>query len=894
MSYFLKLVADDLKQQFGRNFGRVAVIFPGKRAALFLDEYLKDDEPMFMPSYFSIDEFFTRLSPYAIADPIESICRLYDIYIKMGAGNETLDAFYGWGERLLADFDEMDKSMADADQLLRNLSDIKVFETNSYLEDRQKKLLADYIQNFKDENSEVRKKFLALWEKMPGIYAKFRTALFRSKATYEGALYRDVVERLDTVRHHRQETDAISLPSAYDHFVFVGFNVLSEVEKRLFAIIRKQQKARFYWDYDLLYAGKDESFEAGRFLRENMRDFPNALDESLFDNFSDPTKLIELACAATETIEAKSVTEWLQENLTSDPRKTAVVLCNEALLQPVLHSLPEKVREANITKGFPLSHTPACRDLEIFCKAWLKGENSLDAELKMLQDLQEMLKAKHKEATEILYIESYFKLLTIVNRFHNLVEKGKLEVEPLTLIRLLREVAHSSTVPFHGEPLNGLQIMGVLETRCLDFDNILMLSVGEGFLPKASNDASFIPYFLRTHYGLQTSEHRTAVYAYYFYRLLQRAKYVRLVYNKSADGLQKGEMSRFIMQLQGENSRIKIHKIALTSKQELQATPVRSIAKPENLAERLKHLSPSAINQYFHCELAFYYAYVLGIREPERKNADDPRTFGTIFHGVAEEYYKQVIKQHKGLVTKELLEKSFGNLSRKGTASGIILRMIEDFCTKNGYTAGEVVRNVIALYLEGLFRYDYAQTPFVVDSTEKKDIIVEHFPFTAGGKEMSIRLKGSIDRVDIVKVDGVDVKRIVDYKTGGSPQSIKGIEELFEAKENRAGYVFQTLFYAYTLYVNGENFYKGHAIPMAPALFYTREAMKPDFEPYITIEDKANGNHYLMDYTGVHHEFEERLRELLGQHIFNPEEPFKPTPNEHNCKRCPYHTLCGR
>ncbi len=905
MKYFLQLVADDLKQKFGRNFGRVAVVFPGKRASLFLNEYLKDEKPMFMPSYIAINELFVSLSPYTLADPLELVCRLYDIYTApYGKDNdelpaEPLDAFFGWGEKLLADFDEIDKSMACAERLLQNLRDIKAFENISYLSEEQKTILAEYFKDFNEKSSEVKKKFLTLWDRMPHLYNELRRITFNEKSTYEGALYRDVVERLNVAHFKRPAEDAINLPADYDYYVFVGFNVLSKVEKDLFTYIKEQGKALFYWDYDQYYMANDTLFEAGRFLNENLSAFPNALNKELFNNFLKP-KRIEFASAVTESIQAKSVTKWLEDINLSEPQKTAVVLCNESMLLPVLHSLPKKAVRPNITKGFPLSHTPAHRDLEHFFKVRQNNESSAEAQLSILRELQKNLKEaglslNTSESIEhLLYSEAYFKLHTIINRFYHLIERQKLSISTPTLVRLIRQVVHTTTIPFHGEPLGGVQIMGMLETRCLDFDNILMLSVGEGYLPRAAADASFIPYFLRVHYGLQTSQHQTAVYAYYFYRLLQRAKYVRLTYNKTADGLQKGEMSRFMVQLLCEN-RLNIEHLSLTSRQERTENKIISIAKPHNLPEKLKHLSPSALNEYLKCELSFYYNYVLGIRQPEDPSAADPRTFGTIFHGVAENFYNIFIERYNHKVTQPAMDALLGRPDERKKREAAISKMIEDFCNdeKHKYQVSEIEKKVLSLYLDKLFSYDRRTAPFIIDSTEKKDIEVPH-KFILNGREHQVTLKGSIDRVDVIRgTDGKLFKRVVDYKTGGTPEKCPDLESIFDGQnEKRAKYIFQTLFYAYTLYKNNEGFYEGKAISLAPALFYARESIKPDFTPYVCI-GKPQKDAPPLFYEKLHTKFEQKLFDLIEK-IYELPGKFNASTNAKTCSSCPYRILCGR
>ena len=280
-TFFLKLVADDLRQKFGNDLSRTVVVFPNKRASLFFNEHLvplennENDTPIWSPRYQTISELFRSLSTLAVADPIETVCRIYEVYIELTHSKETLDFFYGWGERLLADFDDVDKNMADAPRLFRNLREIKELENSEFVSNEQENVLRDFFRDFSlDNNSYIREKFLELWNQMLPIYQRVNADLAKEGLAYEGALYRQVLENL--------EAGKIAIDEEVDRYVFVGFNVLAQVEERLFALLRKKGKAVFYWDYDNSYAGEDTNFEAGVFLRNNLEKFPNELPSECF------------------------------------------------------------------------------------------------------------------------------------------------------------------------------------------------------------------------------------------------------------------------------------------------------------------------------------------------------------------------------------------------------------------------------------------------------------------------------------------------------------------------------------------------------------------------------------------------------------------------------------
>jgi len=917
---FLKYVADDLLRKNGPDLGHTVVVFPNKRAGLFFNEYLMSapvrlpgssvsastspvsvplkDGPLWSPRYQSIIELFRSLSDLQPADPIECVCRIHRHYTALTGNRESLDFFYGWGERLLGDFDDADKNMVDTDRLLRNLKEIKALDRNDFLDAAQERALQDFFRDFSIEgNTRLRQKFLELWNCLHELYERLNAELEAEGEAYEGALCRRVVERL--------ESGLTALPPDIKCFVFVGFNVLSKVEERLFSFLQKRGKALFYWDYDTFYTDTDHISEAGVFLQGNLQKFPNQLPETCFDNFR-RDKHIEFVSAPTESAQARAVTPWLREHLTADEKQTAIVLCNENLLLPVLHALPPEVHDVNVTKGFPLHHTPAYAFVEEFF-AGLSTNGKAEAEeqnggsttinaptpAEFLEELitkvsEEARKADGKpDAAEAgndnglnrtLRTEAFFKVHTILQRFRRLLEKGSLPVTLPTLHRLLRQVLRQTSIPFNGEPAVGLQIMGVLETRNLDFENVLMLSVNEGKLPRQSSDNSFIPYNLRREYGLTTSRHNTAVYAYHFYRLLQRTRHVRLIYNCSSDGMVKGEMSRFMTQLLVE-TRLPVRHFALTSKQALPTNRPPIIPKPENLPATLATLSPSALNTYLRCQLMFYFQRVARLKEPAPPaDVIEPNTFGTIFHHAAELIYREKLTERGALITAETLER-FLKEGGDERLAGYIRRSFED----NGIDYHIIVAEVVKSYLRQLIRHDLRLTPFVVKGTELNTETPLEIPYGAG--TVTVRLKGNIDRLDLVEAGGITTLRVVDYKTGGQPESARDLEQLFTPAEKHPHYVLQTFLYSLTLLDKT-------SYPIAPALFFVHKAAGEDYVPYIDLgEGKAKAP--VMDFRRIAPEFRERLIALIAE-ILDPERPFAPTPFERFCENCPFTALCHK
>ena len=619
MQTFLQLVAQDLYQKIGNDLSRVAIVFPNKRASLFFNEYLamQSDRPIWSPAYVSISELFRQLSPWKSGDPIRLVCEPYKVFREETRSEETLDDFYFWGELLISDFDDVDKNLVDADRLFSNLQDLKnIMDDYDFLDSEQEEAIRQFFQNFSIERrTQLKEKFISLWDKLGDIYHHYRRNLEELGIAYEGMMYRYVMEEL--------QSDKLK----YEHYVFVGFNVLSKVETKFFERLREAGKALFYWDYDVFYTRLPRentppyTHEAGEFILRNLKLFPNELPEAVFDTLRKP-KNVRFISAPTENAQARYLPEWIRSVTKRDLQETpvkekenAVGLCNEALLLPVLHSIPPEVKNVNITMGFPLEQTPVyslvsalielqttgyrrdtgryqyeavqsvlkhpyTRQLSTSAESLekqLTRDNRffpLPSELKqdifleqiftpktgisaLCQYLTEMLREvavlyrQEQETDDIfnqLYRESLFKSYTLINRLLNLIDNGELNIQIDTLRRLLCRLLATSNIPFHGEPAIGMQVMGVLETRNLDFRNLIMLSLNEGQLPKAGGDSSFIPYNLRKAFGMTTIEHKNALYAYYFYRLIQRAENVTLLYNTASEGLNRGEMSRFMLQ----------------------------------------------------------------------------------------------------------------------------------------------------------------------------------------------------------------------------------------------------------------------------------------------------------------------------------------------------------
>ncbi len=366
---FLEYVAEDMLDKWGTDMSRIVVVFPNKRAALFMNEYLARmaGKPMWSPAYTTISELFGKHSDYAVGDSIKLVCDLHKSFVKCTGIDETLDHFYGWGQLLLTDFDDIDKNMADADKIFCNLKDIHELDDLSYLTEEQRDLLKRFFANFShDQETELKKRFLSLWSHFGDIYHDYNERLRSQGIGYEGAIYRDVATSKD-------------IEFEYDTYIFVGFNLLQKVEQKLFANLKKAGKAHFYWDFDTYYMPHSNSVhsnEAGKYIAMYLEDFPNELDirsADIYQNMRRP-KNISFVMASTENIQARYASQWLREDGRCQAgRETAVVMCDEAILPPIIQSLPPEADKVNITSGFPLGMTPIASFVSLLFDTYTSG-----------------------------------------------------------------------------------------------------------------------------------------------------------------------------------------------------------------------------------------------------------------------------------------------------------------------------------------------------------------------------------------------------------------------------------------------------------------------------------------------------------------------------------------
>lgn len=983
---FINLVCselDKLTESCGEELRGHTLVFPGRRAILFFQKAWleRKGKATWVPECITIQELFTSLdrNKYVLADDLALCVELFNL-IKdskeysglMGTALKSeFDLFYPWGNTIISDFDDLDKNCVDAKIVFGNMQNLAEIEID-YLEEEQKKMLEEYFNFSFESKQDMLEHFVMLCSQLYNIYLDFKASLKKKGWAYEGMRSREIVE-----------AGELNLDPEM-HYSFIGFNVLNKVDRILFKKIGKQ-RTHFYWDYDYLYSMSDEererlmkktgnllvAFEAGKHIRQNMfvYKYESAIedkDKTLFNNFKNIKKKVKFISTSTNTAQAKYLTQYIKDLYSSDlsdeeKHDTAVVLCDENLLLPVLHSLPLKVGEddfaVNVTMGYPLSITPAGSLLKAMVQYqnYLTTYGSDTVPLKMILPLlrHPYISAGHKEALnqalvwqrekkfylrmseimafkhedkalfdpllspvgkdfsayldwivlELKYLssvksltygallkESLYRAYTLVVRLRTTLSSLKgVSISAEMIGRLLTQLVSSTTIPFHGEVDKGLQVMGFLETRGLDFTNVVLMSAGEGVLPPKANITSFIPQSIRKAHELTTLENQSSIYAYYFYRLIQRAKNVTILYNGTPSLSSTGQMSRFMMQLmidtdleiEEQNVETSIPSIESSLIEvEKDEMVMKELARYSDASEE-KFLSPSALNSYLDCQLKFYFQQIMKIR-PKQEQEDFQNTdIGTIFHGSMEDIYSG---QKNCEITEDFIKSLIKN--DKKLSEIVNNRINEEFfrnkhVPESDYSGRmQIHKEMIVIYVKKQLARDLRHCPFHYIESEGRHIM--QLELSDGTR---IRLGGLIDRVDTK--DGC--LRVVDYKTGGSPEKVSDFSSMLDSSlphEKRAHYALQTAIYSLILH-------KEKACAVIPSLSYVAKLkMNMDDDDQGTIPF-GNDKRQLEISSLNANEFQDELASAIDS-IFDTSIPFRQTPCVENCSFCDFKNICRR
>lgn len=943
MTPFLEQLAQTYYNAYAKDLSEFAFVFPNRRAGLFFRKALAkvSQKPLFAPDILAINDLFFKESNLLQADKITLLFTLYTSYKKVVKSDESFDTFLFLGDMLLADFNDIDKYMADAKQVFQNISDIKDIESDlSWMSDDQKAIIKQFWGYFLKENGRyLETQFMEMWATLFELYTTFKQDLRIQGIGYDGMIFRDVAERND------------SLTSSYKRVIFVGFNALTTTEEALFKKYQRLGIGDYYFDYQSPEI-KSIGNVANQFINENESKFHAKFELDTATTEGITNRKIELIAIPSDIGQTKQVYHILETLQREHPDnmglKTAIVLPDEKMLIPMLHAVPESVKTINITMGYPLSLTPIAALMDHIA-ALQKNSRLIDKKphfyykhvLAILnhpyifdyakEDVEHITEQIRKEnlflvspdelrrnelfnalftpITETSDFIDYLSTITTllsntaqndpskqldaeyfanyqsaINRLEENLTQTNIPLSSDTFFKLLKQLTGSINIAFKGEPVEGLQIMGTLETRALDFDNLIITSFNEGIFPRQNTNPSVIPYSLRRAFGLPTYDYHDAIFAYNFYRMIYRAKRVFLIYDSRSDG-KHGELSRYAAQLEYLYNLPLIRKsvsYSVSSKK----TGAITIEKDERIIERLaqftdkdseKAISASDINNYIDCPLRFYFSKIEELGTPDTVSETiESNTFGTLFHKVMELLYEP----YKGqLITKAIITNLMDTTI---TLDTYIHQAFNEVFYKSKTTMpilghNLLIANIIKTYVLQTLRFDQqARAPFHYIDSElrlKTNLVLEN--------GITVNLKGFIDRVDKQN----NITHIVDYKTGKATCEFRDINELFDGDNlKRPKAVLQTFFYG-MLYnkeqANGEQ--------IKPVIYSLRA-----LENYqITHKISKDQAPIINDYATIEEPFEIALKNCLST-IFDPKQSFTQCNDQKQCEFCNFRTICNR
>ncbi len=949
MTPFLKQVADHYMARGG--ISDLCFIFPNRRSQVFFTKYLseavkEDGTPVVAPKMMTINDFFFKISGDRPADRVNLLLNLYECYKALNPKHETLDEFIFWGDVILGDFDDVDKYLVDPAGLFANVAEFKeIQDSYSYLTENQRKAIESFISHFSSEgrltvnlnsdNPNVKERFLQVWNILLPLYGSFRERLSAKGLAYEGMVYRSLAAQLGT------EPAVDVLKAAFGEvkeYVFVGLNALNECEKKVMRRMRDAGLAEFCWDYSGEMV-RNPLNKSSFFMSRNVKDFPQAFG---LDPEGLATPEVEVISVPSSVGQTKLIPSVVKDE------RCAVVLPDETLLIPVLNSIPEEIRDINVTMGYPMKNSALFDFLtqvsamqmhlrqkdgkwyyyhnqvwSLFSSSIFRkvtgGDDTVRGRIKEIKDgmkyyipqkdlsgipVFDLLfrpavtdpKAVSKEqvsafadyqkalikglAPKLAEDSSMAIELEFAKAAYNAIsqlQSAGLEVLPMTYVRLLDQLLGPVSIPFNGEPLKGLQIMGPLETRALDFSQVMILSCNEGMFPRRSVSSSFIPPELRKGFGLPTCEFQDAVWAYYFYRLIQRAEKVTLVYDSRTEGMKSGEESRYIKQLEYHFG-VPVRRSFVKANASGDFSPKEIVKTEEDvLAIRQARLSASALKNYLDCPAKFYYATVKGLRRQNEVSEDlDAGMLGDVFHGAMQRLYSPEMAGGKMVTGEYLAALLHSRPAIKEMVRSLILEqlhslevtgrdlVVEDVIVE--YVVKTLQRDLELLKSSGCDGFEILglEKPFLHD--------IDGFHFI-----------GYVDRMDSLRQGEI---RIVDYKTG------KVEDKDVNITDDNAGAVVDALFgpdnegrpkialqlYLYDVFCRGSEEYRGQRmvnVIYPPANLFTEPVKEvPVSEEFMRLT-------------------EERLHGLLSE-IASADVPFRRTEEEKTCSYCDFRMICGR
>lgn len=937
---FLAQLARKCHEKFGDQCDQLTVIFPNKRAGVYFTDHLAQlyDKPIWSPTVMSFEEFVEGKQEKNFADDLQMILMLYQAYKQIVRQPEDFDAFFPWGEMILKDFNDIDNYLVDVQHIFRVIKSQKELdEAFRHLSERDQQTIQNFWKGFLPTPNKKQHEFIATWSILAELYDLFNRLLAEKNLIYKGRMFRDFADAQKTLP---------SSPSIW----FAGFNALTKAEEVIIKSYLDQGNADIFWDIDEYYF-RDENQESGAFFREYEQDsyFKSSIQRDLQTQIQNGSVELKVLSAPLGIGQIKGSIQLIDELNIPEPdlAETLIVLTDESMLQPLLHALPAVAGETNVTMGWAVAQTRIyillSKIIALQEKYHKKSKSTIHLhEVMELLEFRDLLGLSAEDVfgfeadcikENIIYpstnlvIENFPALSPLITACENVtdltdrlisfvvgidpasvsaVEKSSLVLIHGTLKRiskaleqhevmlgfgpfgkLFQKLGTTIKLPLSGDPKQGIQVMGILETRNLSFENIIIIGLNEGRWPKDSSNTSFIPYNIRKAFDLPTLEHQDAMQSYLFYRLLHSAKRMYVTYNNISEFNHNGEPSRYIRQLKYESG-LNIHESTLVSPIVAQNEPGITIKKDAAVIKTMqrylangappeKRLSPSALNTYIDCKLRFYFQHIEGIKEPDELLEDmDPSLFGNLLHGAMEHLYTGKVNWQP----QDVAEAS-------SQVDAAVKQSFEDhkINSEEFQTGRQVIAyEVIKAYMSQILAYDEMHAPFKIVGLEAKDYYVD-FPIETLDNSVKVGLKGIIDRID----EYGEVTRVLDYKSGRDDRKFGSMHELIDgssSKRNKA--VFQLFYYCMLYKAN----HPKHTRPIQPGLFNSKDLFDDKFDALLT-QTVDRKNRKVLDYTEFEEEFKDVMLYLLTE-IFNPEIPFTQTEDENKCTYCTYKQICKR
>ena len=965
MSTFLGELASDLLSNHQDDLSTVQVVFPNRRAGVFFRKELSQliKKPIWEPKIYSLEDFVISRSGLSVIDKLEAIFLLYKVYQKHQPDAEHFDRFYFWGEMILKDFEEIDHYRVDADKLFTTIRTQKELDEAFYfLDEADRKIIEDFWNTFLPDIDDAQERFLKTWEILYPVYLDFRTQQLNEQKAYKGLIYREVADRLlqnESIFSGDIVFAGFNALTACEEAIIswcvqeIGAKVFWDLDD-YYVNTKVQEAGLFFREYMRSPALRDS------FPKDLPKRFKTAKQLTMTGV---PLEVGQTKAMISRLEELSGLPDFEAE-------KTVIVLPHEYMLHTVLHAIPESIEKLNITMGYPLKasntfglidsllkiqfnhrqhlvngisfyHGPllellshpliqpldAQRITESMAEIKKRNliyvyveemqlehplllyilsihEDPLNYLLNVLAELDSLWEDKSDHEFELEFVRRYFQAYAQLRKM--LSDRGEnLGFE--FLIKLHRRISASLKVPFSGEPLSGLQVMGILETRNLDFDHVLIINMNEDSWPAPAQRGSFVPFNIRKAFNMPVHDHQDAIYSYLFYRLLQRSRTVDFYYNTVSEFAMNGEPSRLLQQLDLESphsieKKFLVNPITVSPPQAIEVQKSnrvydrlqRFISGSDQLDNSLKPsaLTPSAIETYLFCRLRFYFRYVEGLFEEKELQEDmDPMLFGNILHDTMEVLYKSHITIKKTAIIDEndffALEAAVEGAIKQAFLLSFDYKDASKFQLEGrNVIAFDVIRKMVLQIL----KIDRQYAPFEILGleTDAKDGFTDSVAITTSGTDLNVRIKGKIDRID--KKEGKI--RVVDYKTGKDDKRFTSLDSLIDREDqSRNKAVFQLLFYSRL--VSRSNIYIENT-PIEPGLFNNKELFQHHFDWKVYLQEPRKSTKYpVHNYQELAKEFDVLLTKLLTE-IWDPAVPFNQTDDDRKCQYCEFKGICRK